>query len=92
MATGNAHKKILEKFGRVVFELRERTDKQTDKSYGTMRHVRSGKNGIPGRCAAEHRPLARPTVQPSQQQWRDRQTSRQTEWNDNKAHSLRCRW
>ena len=22
--------------------------------------------------------------------WNDRQTSRQTEWNDNKAHSLHC--
>jgi len=41
------------------------------------------------RCAAKHRPLARTTVRPSQQQWRDRQTSRQTEWNDNKAQSLR---
>ena len=31
------------KFDRLVFELCERTGRQTDKSYGTMRHVRSGK-------------------------------------------------
>jgi len=45
---GHKTHKTLVKFGRVVFELCEQTDRQTDrqtnKSYGTMRHVRSGKN------------------------------------------------
>jgi len=35
--------KMWWKFGHVVCDIFERTDKQTDK-YGTMRHVRSGKN------------------------------------------------
>jgi len=48
------------------------TDRQTDKSYGTMRHVRSGKNT---RCTGRG--------------MTDRHPDRQTEWNDNKAHSLR---
>ena len=43
---------------------KDEIDSQMDKSYGTMRHVHSGKNSSLGRCAAEHRPLARLTVRP----------------------------
>ena len=36
--------KHFNEFSHAVLELCERKDKQTDKSYGTMRHVRSGEN------------------------------------------------
>jgi len=43
----------------------------------------------PSASAADRPTVQSPTLLLSQQQWRDRQISRQTEWNDNKAHSLR---
>jgi len=92
-----------------------RMDRQTDKSYGTMRHIRSGKilhifpsgtesMGDRGSKKAYTGPspgIYLPTkfgcdrsIVVGCRSRNDRQTSRfqtdrQTEWNDNKAHSLR---